>query len=125
MNVELSSGVGAVQTTVQSTALKPVATDAPQVKAESPDLAPAQAQQKSGGAHDEERLKEAADKINDFIASITTDLKFTIDKDTDLVVVKVISHKTGEVIRQIPSEETLKLAKALDSLKGLIIREKA
>lgn len=123
MNVELSSGIGSPQAVVQPTVLKPVATGAAKGKAESSESVLTQTQKSS--QNDEERLKDAAEKINDFIASITTDLRFTIDKDTDRVVVKVISHKTGEVIRQIPSEETLKLAKALDSLKGLIIQEKA
>ncbi|BDV44416.1 flagellar protein FlaG [Geotalea uraniireducens] len=123
MNVELNSGIGSPQAVVPSTVLKPVATETAKGKAESSESVSTQAQKSS--QNNEERLKEAAEKINDFIASITTDLRFTIDKDTDRVVVKVISHKTGEVIRQIPSEETLKLAKALDSLKGLIIQEKA
>ncbi|ABB30706.1 flagellar protein FlaG protein [Geobacter metallireducens RCH3] len=74
-------------------------------------------------AEQEERAKAAADRINEFIESFTRDLKFTIDKDSERVVLKVVDRKSGDVIRQIPSEEALKIAKALDELKGLIIRE--
>jgi flagellar protein FlaG len=76
-------------------------------------------------AEQEEKLKEAAQKINEFVESISHDLQFTVDKDTNRMVVKVVERKSGEVIRQIPSEETLEIAKALDTLKGLIIRKKA
>ncbi len=75
-------------------------------------------------AEQEERVRAAADKINEFIESFTSDLQFTIDKDTEKMVVKVVNRKSGDVIRQIPSETALKIAKALDELKGLIIREK-
>ncbi|GLI38499.1 flagellar protein FlaG [Geobacter hydrogenophilus] len=75
-------------------------------------------------AEQEERVQAAADKINEFIEAFTSDLQFTIDNDTEKVVVKVVNRKSGDVIRQIPSEAALKIAKALDELKGLIIREK-
>lgn len=75
-------------------------------------------------AEQEERAKAAADRINEFIESFTRDLKFTVDKDSERVVLKVVDRKSGDVIRQIPSEEALKIAKALDELKGLIIKEK-
>ena len=40
-------------------------------------------------------------------------------------MVKVVDQSTKEVIRQIPSEEMLAIAKALDSLKGLLVRQTA
>ena len=76
-------------------------------------------------AEEESALKEAAEKINDFIESMTTDLQFSFDRDAERMVVKVLSRRDGEVIRQIPSKEALEIAKALDTLKGLIIRKKA
>ena len=53
------------------------------------------------------------------------ELNFSVDSDTKQIVVKVMNPQTGELIRQIPSEEALKLAKAADSLQGLIISTKA
>ncbi|WP_298438363.1 flagellar protein FlaG [Geobacter sp.] len=76
-------------------------------------------------AEEEKALKEAAEKINEFIESMTTDLQFSFDKDAGRMVVRVMSRKDGEVVRQIPSKEALEIAKALDTLKGLIIRKKA
>lgn len=72
-----------------------------------------------------ERLKQAADMINKTIQSFARNLNFSVDEDTGKTVVKVVDMETGDVIRQVPSEEALAIAKALDSLQGLIIRQKA
>ena len=75
-------------------------------------------------AQHEAQVKEAVQQLNDFMKHFSTTLNFTIDSDTKQIVVKVLNQQTGELIRQIPSEEALKLAKAADSLKGLIISAK-
>jgi flagellar protein FlaG len=72
-----------------------------------------------------EQLKQATALINKAIQSMSSDIQFTVDQDSHTVVVKVINTATNEVIRQIPNVETLAIAKALDSLQGLIIRQKA
>jgi len=72
-----------------------------------------------------EGVKQAVAAINDTIKSFTRDVEFATDSDSKSTVVKVMDNKTGEVIRQIPSEEVLTIAKALDKLQGLIIRQKA
>jgi flagellar protein FlaG len=56
---------------------------------------------------------------------VASDIQFSIDEDTDTTVVKIVDRNTQEVIRQIPSEEMLEIAKALDRLQGLLIRQKA
>ena len=62
-----------------------------------------------------ERVESAVSKISDFVQSFQRDLQFTVDKESDRLVVKVVDSETQEVIRQIPSEETLRIAKSLDS----------
>ncbi|MFD2272939.1 flagellar protein FlaG [Undibacterium arcticum] len=39
-------------------------------------------------------------------------------------MVKVVDQRTQEVIRQMPSPEALEIAKALDKMQGLLIRQK-
>jgi flagellar protein FlaG len=85
---------------------------------------PGQAVKSVSPGQEEEQLNDAVKKTNDFINIISRELKFSIDKDTDTIVVKVIDTKTGDLIRQIPSKEMLAIAKALDTLQGLIIRKK-
>ena len=73
----------------------------------------------------EEELKDVVKEVNDFVNPFNNSLQFSIDKDSDTMVVKVIDISTKEVIKQIPSEEMLALAKALDQLKGLLVKQKA
>ena len=76
-------------------------------------------------ASGEKPLKEAVEKVQEYIRPFNNGLEFSINKDTDQLVVKVIDQNTKEVIRQIPSEEMLAIAKALDSLKGLLVKQTA
>ena len=73
----------------------------------------------------EKYLKDAADKANEFVKSINQELQFSVDKGTGETVVKVLDKQTGDVVRQIPSKEMLELAKAMDTIQGLIIRKQA
>jgi flagellar protein FlaG len=52
-------------------------------------------------------------------------LEFHTDADTGKVVVKIIDTTTRELVRQIPMEEMLSLAKSLDRLQGLLLQTKA
>ena len=58
-------------------------------------------------------LQQAVSKLNDFVQTIQRNLQFNIDKDSGVMVVKVIDTKSAKVIRQIPTEETLKMARSL------------
>jgi len=58
-------------------------------------------------------LQQAVSKLNDFVQTIQRNLQFNIDKDSGVMVVKVIDTKSAKVIRQIPTEETLKIARSL------------
>ena len=63
--------------------------------------------------------------MNEFVKPFNNALNFSVDQESKTTVVKVIDQSTKEVIRQIPSEEMLALAKALDTMKGLLIQQKA
>jgi flagellar protein FlaG len=58
-------------------------------------------------------LKQAVSQLNDFVQNVQRDLQFSIDKESGAMVVKVIDSKSEKVIRQIPTEETLRLARSL------------
>ena len=70
-----------------------------------------------------DELKDAVGKLN---ASVhAQNLEFSIDEDSKRTVVKVVDSATREVVRQMPTEEALEIAKALDKAFGLLISEKA
>lgn len=72
-----------------------------------------------------ESLHQAVQKLNDFVRGASQNVIFSIDKDTDISVIKVVDRQTNDVIRQIPSEEAIQIAKVLDKFQGLLVREKA
>lgn len=72
-----------------------------------------------------EELAQAVKAVNEFVKPFNNALNFSVDPESKTTVVKVVDQSTKEVIRQIPSEEMLALAKALDTMKGLLIRQKA
>lgn len=76
-------------------------------------------------ANSVEQLRSATELIKGFVQPVTSDITFNIDEDTGSTIVKVVDRETKDVIRQIPSEEIITIAKALDRLQGLLIRQKA
>lgn len=77
----------------------------------------------SNAALDPEALQSALSDVQSALSVVTNDLRFTIDDDTGRTVVKIVDKETDEVIKQIPSEEMLRIAKALDKLQGLLIKQ--
>ena len=73
----------------------------------------------------EAQLQSAVNAANDFIKPINNAVEFSLDEDSERMVVKVMDIATKEVIRQIPSEEMLAIAQALDKIQGLLIKQKA
>jgi len=86
---------------------------------------PVQAVKPAAEAPDVDQVKQATERINKTIQTLSRNLEFTVDEESQENVVKVVDKDTGEVIRQMPSEETLRIANALDQLQGLIIKQKA
>lgn len=74
---------------------------------------------------DDEQVKAAAAEIQDFFQSVKRNLEFSVDDRSGKVVVKVIASDSGEVIRQIPNEEVLKLAESLSDASSLLFSAKA
>lgn len=65
-------------------------------------------------------LSEAVKKINDMLEKNKRLLTFQLDEDSGQMVVRIVDAQTEEVVRQIPSEETLKFAKYVDEWVGLV-----
>lgn len=62
-----------------------------------------------------EQLDNAVSQLNTYVQSINRNLEFNIDTDSGQTVVKVTDSETDQLIRQIPNEEALNIAKHLDS----------
>ena len=72
-----------------------------------------------------EAVRKVAQQINEFLKSTSTSVEFAVDDDSSKVVVRIVDAQTKELIRQIPSEEMIAMSKAIDTMSGLLIRQKA
>ena len=66
-------------------------------------------------------VKEAVEKINEFVRSHKKYVSFSIDEATNSTVIKVYKTETGELLKQIPAEEILALAAKLRKNTGWLI----
>ncbi len=74
----------------------------------------------------EEELKQAVSRIQDFVQSIHRELHFSVDQDSGRTVIRVIDAETDKVIRQIPPEEVIAVSKQLRELSdGILLRVQA
>ncbi len=70
---------------------------------------------------DPKDVKQATLEINDALKSLKTHLQFSIDDSSKSIVVKLIDDDTGDVIRQIPQEEILRLRAYYREHQGLLV----
>lgn len=69
-------------------------------------------------------IKKSIEEINKKFDMLDSHLKIQMDRDTNMKVVKIIDNQTKKVIRQIPPEAVLKIAKYIDEVTGLIFNKK-
>lgn len=70
-------------------------------------------------------LVTAVKQLNEFVAPALQTIAFSLDRQSERMVVKVVDTVSRKVLRQIPNEEVLAMSKTLDKLQGLVIRQTA
>ena len=65
-------------------------------------------------------VRAAAAQIDSYLKSVGRELEFRVDEDTGMTVVTVRETASGDVIRQIPNEEVLQLARSLKPSSALL-----
>ena len=58
-------------------------------------------------------VRQAVSEINEIVQSVQRDLSFNMDEDSGKTVIRVVDTESGELIRQIPSDEVLAIASQL------------
>jgi flagellar protein FlaG len=66
-------------------------------------------------------LGDSVRVVNEKLAHRGQSLDIGVDPSTGAVVVKVSDDKTGEVVRQIPSEDALRVARNIEALTGILV----
>ena len=69
-------------------------------------------------------LEQALSRVREVFQKADSRLEFSVDPDLDRVVVKVMDGDSGTVIRQIPQQEVIDLAKRLETPTGLLLHHK-
>ncbi|KJK14189.1 hypothetical protein UB46_39200 [Burkholderiaceae bacterium 16] len=67
----------------------------------------------------------AIQHLKDLLRTTAFNVEFEIDQDTHRVITKVVDKDTGDVIRQLPSEEVMRIAHALQKAQGLFVHQEA
>jgi flagellar protein FlaG len=79
--------------------------------------------EKAAGTAGPVRTEAAVHEINEALKILSTRLRFEVDQDSGRVMVKVIDRDSGDVLRQIPSEAALQIARSLDKLVGHLLNQ--
>lgn len=78
-----------------------------------------------GKKREQGELEGMVKDVEDYLSEMSIKLSFKIHKETGDVVVQVLNEKSGQVIRQLPPEDVLKLREKLEDLKGVLFDGKS
>lgn len=67
----------------------------------------------------------AVEKFKTLVHELQRNLDFSVDDSSGQVVVKVIDGESGKLIRQIPSEDLLRLSERLEDMRSLLFKAEA
>jgi len=70
-----------------------------------------------------EQTQQSLQEINKVMDALSISVQFQVDPDFDAAIIRVVDQNSGEVIRQFPTEDVVRMAKALDNLKGLLFAQ--
>lgn len=74
---------------------------------------------------DIEAVRGAVSEIEKFLSSTRRNLQFSTDEESGKIVVRIIASDTGMLIRQLPSEEALRIAQGLADVSSILVDAKA
>lgn len=119
MDIKISSQMTPVSTTSVN-AQKPQAT-----KSDFREMVDHAVQSLEAETQPTQDIDQAVSDINSAIQNTHHNVVFTVDEDTGRDIVKVVDRETEQTIRQIPAEEVLEMVENLESVRGMIFRERA
>ncbi len=80
----------------------------------------AQDEQKQQSAEERRTVRKIVSSLNEMVHSSGVKISFSVDASLKKTIIKVIDVETQKVIRQIPSEEVLKVSQNIQSMMGLL-----
>lgn len=121
--------IGGTTDSMQTATSLPAGSDgAPKVRGNvpAPDTSPTpQSSGPAAGGVDSKQLDAALAKLRQAAQVSSSDLNFSVDKETGKTIIRVTDQSTGQLIRQIPSQELIDIAKSIDQMRGILIKKQA
>jgi flagellar protein FlaG len=71
------------------------------------------------------KIESVTRQIDSFLRSINKSLQFRVDQATGEMIVTIRDDETGEVIRQVPGEDALRIAQRIEDQLSALLDEKA
>ena len=100
----------------------PVATGVKENLAGTQALAPG-AEAKNAPAPSAKDVQQSLEDINKVLSGFSISVQFKVDSDYNQLIIKVVDQDSGKVIRQIPTEDVVRMSKAMENLKGLLFAQ--
>jgi flagellar protein FlaG len=75
------------------------------------------------GPEEPEQIEEFVSRLQDTLQHVEPRIELSVDKELNQVIVRVFDEESGDLIRQIPSEEILKLDRFFADPSGLFVEE--
>ncbi|MBY6346819.1 hypothetical protein E5C31_12675 [Providencia rettgeri] len=63
-------------------------------------------------------LDDTLDQINNSLQAWSTGIRFNMDDEAQRLVVSIVDNSTGEVLRTVPSDAVIQIAKMIVQLQG-------
>jgi len=82
-------------------------------------------QEKKAAEVTPQQASVALDEINQSLQLASIGVRFEFDREARTMITKVVDVQSGEMIRQMPNEEVVRVSKMLGQLQGLLVSEKA
>ena len=70
-----------------------------------------------------EQIEEVVTRLQNTFQDVEPRIELSVDKELNQVIVRVFDEESGDLIRQIPSEEILKLDRFFADQSGLFVEE--
>ena len=71
------------------------------------------------------KIESVTRQIVSFLRSINKSLQFRVDQATGEMVVTIRDDETGEIIREVPGEDALRIAQRIEDTLSALLDEKA
>jgi flagellar protein FlaG len=70
-----------------------------------------------------DQIQEAVTRLQSTLQNIQPRIELSVDKELKQVIFRILDKETGELIRQIPSEQVLELDRFFADQSGLFVEE--